>query len=61
MNWRPKKLGDWPVQLSITFPKDVHNAIEKECSRLEMSKSEFVRQCVYAYLKKGGQLWNTAD
>ena len=55
MNWRPKKLSDWPVQLSITFPKDVHNAIQKECSRLEMSKSEFVRQCVYAYLKKGGQ------
>lgn len=55
MNWRQKKPSDWPVQLSITFPKDVHDAIKKECSRLGMSKSEFVRQCVYAYLRKGGQ------
>lgn len=47
MNWKPKKHKPWPVQLSVSFPRHVHDLIVSESQRLGMSKSEYVRQCVY--------------
>ena len=45
---------DWPVQVSVSFPKEAHRLIAKEAKRLNMSKSEYIRQCVYASFAREG-------
>lgn len=46
-------MANWPIQVSVSLPRKIHDFIAKDAKRLGISKAEYIRQCIVAALVRG--------
>ena len=45
--------SEWPVQVSVNLPAELHTRVEREAKRLNLSKSAYIRRCIESAMVRG--------